>query len=116
MSVDPKSTYYDIGGIETIKIIKAKLTREQFKGYLLGNCIKYSCRLNFKDLPERDAQKIRIYSGMMEDEMEDKRKTPGRRVTIRDRRDHGYSSYIKVRLPDRRAINRRQGPRRGKQE
>ena len=114
MSVDPKSTYYDRGGIETIKIIKAKLTREQFKGYLLGNCIKYSCRLNFKDLPERDAQKIRIYSGMMEDEMEDKRKQPGRRVTIRDRRDHGYSSYISVRLPDRRVANRRQGPRRGK--
>ena len=112
MSVDPKSTYYDIG-IETIKIIKAKLTKEQFKGYLLGNLIKYPCRLNFKGQSERDAEKIRFYSGMLEDEMEDKRKQPGRRVTLRDRRDY---SYIKVRLPDRRVANRRQGPRRGKQE
>ena len=48
--------------------------------------------------------------------MKNKRKQPGRRVTLRDRRDHGYSSYISVRLPDRRVANRRQGPRRGKQE
>ena len=114
MSVDPKSTYYDHGGIETIKIIKAKLTREQFRGYLLGSCIKYACRLNFKGQSERDAEKIHIYSGMLGGEMEDKRKQPGRRVTLRDRRDHGYSSYIKVRLPDRRVANRRQGPRRDK--
>uniref|UniRef100_A0A6M3JTU4 Uncharacterized protein n=1 Tax=viral metagenome TaxID=1070528 RepID=A0A6M3JTU4_9ZZZZ len=46
--------------------------------------------------------------------MENKRKHPGRRVTIRDRRDHGYSSYIKVRLPDRRVVNRREGQRRDK--
>jgi len=30
MSVDPESSYYDAGEIETIDIIKAKLTPEQF--------------------------------------------------------------------------------------
>ena len=62
MSKDKKSNYYDKGGIETIDIIKAKLTPEQFNGYLLGNAIKYACRLNFKDNVARDAEKMANYS------------------------------------------------------
>ena len=62
MSVDPKSTYYDEGGIETIEVIRAKLTPEQYKGYLLGQIIKYSCRLNFKTDMKRDMEKIKVYS------------------------------------------------------
>jgi len=73
MSVDPKSTYYDAGGIETIEIIKAKLTPEQFIGFCLGNALKYMCRANWKhDTPERDYEKIRMYMGMInEDKNED---------------------------------------------
>lgn len=63
MSKDPKSTYYDAGGIETLDVIKAKLTPEQYRGYLLGNVIKYSCRLNFKGCLERDAEKLAVYAG-----------------------------------------------------
>lgn len=62
MSKDQKSTYYDAGGIETLDVIKAKLTPEQYQGYLLGNVIKYSCRLNFKGSPGRDAEKCAVYS------------------------------------------------------
>ena len=65
MSLDEKASYYDAGGIETINIIKSKLTKEQFEGYLLGNIIKYSCRLNHKGCPERDAEKILNYSIML---------------------------------------------------
>lgn len=65
MSVDEKSTYYDQGGIETIDIIKAKLTPEQFIGYLLGNIIKYSCRRNFKGCAGRDDEKAATYSDML---------------------------------------------------
>ena len=32
MAVDEKSKYYDAGGIETIKIIRAKLRPEMFVG------------------------------------------------------------------------------------
>lgn len=67
MSVDEKSTYYDQGGIETIEIIKAKLTPEQFRGYLLGNIIKYSCRRNFKGQAERDDEKIACYATMLKE-------------------------------------------------
>lgn len=64
MSKDDKSTYYDAGGIETLDIIKAKLTTEQYEGYLLGNALKYQCRLNYKTPHSRirDAQKARNYA------------------------------------------------------
>lgn len=61
MSRDDKSCYYDEGGIETLDIIKAKLTPEQYKGFLLGNAIKYSCRMNFKGTAQRDAEKAANY-------------------------------------------------------
>ena len=72
MSNDPKSTYYDSGGIETIAIIKAKLTPEQFQGYLLGNIIKYSCRLNFKENGSRDSEKISMYSKWLKNHFDDR--------------------------------------------
>lgn len=62
MSKDPKSGHYDVGGIEVLEIIKAKLTPEQYEGYLLGNAIKYSCRLNWKGAKERDIEKLANYS------------------------------------------------------
>mgnify|MGYP003123254424 CR=1 FL=1 len=62
MAFDNKATYYDAGGIELIEIIQAKLTTEQFKGWLLGNLIKYSGRANFKGSFDRDIEKVRIYS------------------------------------------------------
>lgn len=65
MAKDEKSSYYDAGGIETIEIIKAKLTPEQFKGYLLGNVLKYSSRLNFKGFAKRDIEKLATYSNWL---------------------------------------------------
>lgn len=65
MSIDSKASYHDGGGIETMAIIKAKLTPEQFKGFLLGNVIKYICRYNFKHRKSqgktRDIQKAQTY-------------------------------------------------------
>lgn len=60
-AVDPKSRYYDAGGIETINIIKAKLTHEQYQGFLIGNAIKYLCRANFKENMARDMEKAATY-------------------------------------------------------
>ena len=73
MALDKKSSYYDAGGIEVIKIIKAKLTEEQFTGYCLGNSIKYSCRLNFKndDYGRRDAEKMVNYSFLLKEHLKE---------------------------------------------
>lgn len=62
---DPKSRYYDQGNIEVLDIIQAKLTPEQWEGYLLGNLIKYSCRANWKGDFSRDIEKINFYSGYL---------------------------------------------------
>ena len=70
MSTDPKSTYYDAGGIETIAVIRAKLTPEQFLGYCIGNVIKYSCRINHKGQPVRDAEKVAQYFEWIQETME----------------------------------------------
>lgn len=67
MTVDPKAKYYDMGGIETINIIKAKLTHEQYTGYLLGCILKYACRLNWKESRLRDTQKIGVYQQLLQE-------------------------------------------------
>ena len=63
---DPKSRYYDAGGIEVQEIIKAKLTPEQYRGFCLGNIIKYSCRANFKGKFERDIEKVGFYQQFLD--------------------------------------------------
>lgn len=50
----PKETvnhpdHYTAGGLETIDILKAKLTPEQYEGFLLGNVIKYTTRYGHKN-------------------------------------------------------------------
>jgi len=65
MTLDPKSTHYDAGGIEAIDVISAKLTPEQFRGYVLGNLLKYAQRLNHKGQARRDAEKIRHYAELL---------------------------------------------------
>lgn len=68
MSNDPKSTYYDAGGIQLVDIIKAKLTHEQYIGWLLGNVLKYAGRRNFKhDDPKRDDEKAMHYMRMLQE-------------------------------------------------
>lgn len=64
-SYDKKAAYYCAGGIESLDVIKAKLTKEQYKGWLLGNIIKYSNRANWKDVFERDIEKIAFYSNCL---------------------------------------------------
>jgi len=70
-SYEPKSRYYDAGGIETINIIRAKLTPEQFRGFLLGNVLKYSCRVNHKNQALQDVEKAFQYTKWLKEEMEE---------------------------------------------
>lgn len=59
--------HYTTGGIETIDFIRAKLTPEQFKGYLLGNVIKYSSRIGHKGQEKQDAGKLNWYTKTLAD-------------------------------------------------
>lgn len=66
---DEKASYYDEGGITTLDIIKAKLTPEQYEGYLLGNVLKYTCRMMHKETPSRDAEKAANYARWLHESM-----------------------------------------------
>ena len=57
-------------GIETIKIIRAKLTDQEYKGYLKGTIMKYNTRLGLKGSKQDevdDAGKLRWYAQELED-------------------------------------------------
>ncbi len=45
-SINP--AHYKVGGIETIDFIEAKLTAEEYRGYLRGNVLKYMSRADHK--------------------------------------------------------------------
>lgn len=50
MQGDPiKPSHYNVGGIETIDYIKAKLGKAGYEGYCLGNILKYVSRAEHKD-------------------------------------------------------------------
>ena len=53
--------HYTVGGFEAIDVIEAKLTQEQFKGYLLGTILKYQMRHNYKGKPLQDAKKAQWF-------------------------------------------------------
>lgn len=82
MSRDPKASYYDVGGIETVDFQKAKLSPDMYQGYLLGCILKYASRCLHKGEYRRDVNKIFVYAKLLlegvkeEDERNDKRLTP----------------------------------------
>jgi len=53
--------YQLIGGLEAIDVIERTLTPEQFKGYLIGNFLKYRCRMGQKDDALQDLAKSEWY-------------------------------------------------------
>lgn len=54
--------HYTAGGIETIEYIRAKLSPEEYVGYLRGNIMKYTSRIGLKDDSVQEAAKIEWYS------------------------------------------------------
>ena len=63
-------THYTFGGIETIKFIEAKLSPEEFRGYLKGNVLKYGSRIGHKGDVKVDAGKLAWYSSHLKKVLE----------------------------------------------
>jgi|19_taG_2_1085344.scaffolds.fasta_scaffold00062_58 hypothetical protein len=53
--------YYKVGGIESIDVIEAKLTPEEFRGFLKGTALKYQLRGNWKENGRQDYEKAQWY-------------------------------------------------------
>ncbi|ANM46355.1 nucleotide kinase [Morganella phage vB_MmoP_MP2] len=65
-SVYSPKHYAVLDDIEAIQIIARSMTVEQFKGYCLGNIMKYRLRLGAKDAVEQDLKKATNYKDIFE--------------------------------------------------
>ena len=54
--------HYTVGGYEALDVIKAKLTPEEYRGFLKGNILKYLMRANYKGTHDKDCRKGRFYN------------------------------------------------------
>lgn len=57
-----QATHYKNGAMQAIQVMQALMTEEQFKGFLLGNIIKYRMRAKYKDKYEEDINKANQYA------------------------------------------------------
>lgn len=61
--------HYTDGGMETIDIIKAKSSPEEFVGFLKGNVIKYVTRAGKKSNKKEDLRKAQWYLSKLIEEV-----------------------------------------------
>ncbi len=54
-------THYKKGGIETIDVLQAKLSPEEFEGFCIGNALKYITRRHYKGKARQDLEKAHWY-------------------------------------------------------
>lgn len=62
--------HYMNGGLEVIDILRAKLTTEEYRGFCLGNALKYLFRYKFKGTPVEDLHKAETYTRWLREDLE----------------------------------------------
>jgi len=62
-------SHYNRDGIETINVLKAFLTPEEFKGYLKGTQLTYLLRSPWKKQEKDDILKSCVYSNWLKEEI-----------------------------------------------
>jgi hypothetical protein len=62
--------HYTTGGIETLDVIRAKMSHDRFEGYLMGNVLKYLLRCEYKEKREEDIKKAQFYLNALIEEMD----------------------------------------------
>jgi hypothetical protein len=58
--------YYEKSAMQPLEVMQRIMTAEQFKGFLLGNCIKYRMRCENKGQRDSDMYKARQYAYWLE--------------------------------------------------
>jgi len=62
--------HYTTGGIETLDVIRAKMSSDRFQGYLMGNVLKYILRCEYKEKRIEDIKKAQFYLNALVEEMD----------------------------------------------
>jgi hypothetical protein len=63
--------HYTEGSMEAINVMEAKLTQEQYQGYLQGSVMKYLLRSNYKGKRKEDLKKAQWYLNKLVDGTDD---------------------------------------------
>lgn len=61
-----KGSHYEKASMQPLEVMQRIMTQEQFKGFLLGNYIKYRLRSEFKGQHDSDEYKARQYAYWLE--------------------------------------------------
>jgi hypothetical protein len=61
-----KGSHYEKAAMQPLEVMQRIMTTEQFKGFLLGNYIKYRLRSEFKNQRDSDEYKARQYAYWLE--------------------------------------------------
>ena len=61
-----KDSHYERASMQPLEVMQRLMTEEQFKGFLLGNCIKYRMRSQYKGQHDSDEYKARQYAYWLE--------------------------------------------------
>lgn len=61
-----KGSHYEKAAMQPLEVMQRVMTTEQFKGFLLGNYIKYRLRSEFKNQRDSDEYKARQYAYWLE--------------------------------------------------
>lgn len=75
--------HYIFGGIETIEYLKAKLTPEEYRGFLKGNVLKYVSREAEKN-GEEDLKKAKWYLDKLIEFENDRKLSPKIKMTKKE--------------------------------
>ena len=62
--------HYMKGGIETVDVIRAKMSPDRFQGYLMGNVLKYLLRCEYKNKRVEDIKKAQFYLNALVEEID----------------------------------------------
>lgn len=83
-------SHYTSGGMEVWDILKAKLTPEQYYGFMYGNALKYLFRHEHKGHAIKDLEKAAVYTNKCKQILESQRANYGTYVKCED--PAGYPS------------------------
>ncbi|WP_332407165.1 DUF3310 domain-containing protein [Pseudolactococcus laudensis] len=92
-SINPN--HYIFGGIETIEYLKAKLTPEEYRGFLKGNVLKYVSREAEKNGIE-DLKKDKWYLDKLIEFENDRKLSPVEAIEISEDLQATYTPKIKM--------------------
>lgn len=65
--------HYTVGGYESLDVLRAKLSPEEYRGFCKGNILKYIMRANYKGHHDQDCDKALFYAKELSNALESKR-------------------------------------------